>query len=498
MLQIHDVYQAYYTKSEPIINYMVSKLDITPEDMLLEPCGGDGVFIDHIINLHPNLSIDVYELNPESFNLHSEKYNNFPSVNIKLSDTLLDDDLDLKSQFGGFYDKIIANPPYGAWQDYEKRKMLKKKYDGFYVKESYALFLSRAISLLKPNGILSFIIPDTFLNLHMHKKLRKKILTETKVLEIALFPSSFFPGVNFGYANLSIITLQKSNSVEDSLKNYFTVYTDYDTVHRLGDVNVHSYSLKQQKIYTNSDYAFYISKNPEVYQCLQSRSKTIGNIADCVTGFYSGNDKKFLRVFSKDIKNGKAYIEIDKDKISKYHYDELTLDGIKSENHFIPIIKGGNGRFLKKDNWFLDWSKDSVAHYKTDKKARFQNSQFYFKRGIGVPMISSTRISASLIENNIFDQSIVGIFPHNENIIYFLLAFFNSNTCNQLIRTINPSANNPSNYIKKIPFIDPTENQLAFINHKIKSTIDKIKIDDIDTNEILSEIDVFFKSIYGF
>ncbi|MDR3627925.1 MAG: hypothetical protein P4L45_13870, partial [Ignavibacteriaceae bacterium] len=129
---------------------------------------------------------------------------------------------------------------------------------------------------------------------------------------------------------------------------------------------------------------------------------------------------------------------------------------------------------------------------------RFQNSQYYFKYGIGVPMISSTRISASLIENKIFDQSIVGIFPQNDNIIYYLLAFFNSNTCNQLIRTINPSANNPSNYIKKIPFIEPTKNQLEYIDKLIKSTINKIKCKKIGTSEILSEIDEYFKSIYGF
>ncbi|KKT18839.1 MAG: hypothetical protein UW03_C0029G0001, partial [Candidatus Peregrinibacteria bacterium GW2011_GWA2_43_8] len=67
-------------------------------------------------------------------------------------------------------------------------------------------------------------------------------------------------------------------------------------------------------------------------------------------------------------------------------------------------------------------------------------------------MISSSQITAALIENRLFDQSIVGLFSKDKGLIFVLLAFFNSPTCNKLIRTINPSANNPANYIKKIPF----------------------------------------------
>lgn len=59
----------------------------------------------------------------------------------------------------------------------------------------------------------------------------------------------------------------------------------------------------------------------------------------------------------------------------------------------------------------MNWSKNAVLHYKKDKKARFQNPKYYFRYGIGVPMISSSSITASLIEYKLFDQSIVGIFP---------------------------------------------------------------------------------------
>lgn len=90
-------------------------------------------------------------------------------------------------------------------------------------------------------------------------------------------------------------------------------------------------------------------------------------------------------------------------------------------------------------------------------------------------MVSASRITAALIENRLFDQSIVGIFTKNPKWIHFLLAFFNSALCNRLIRTINPTANNPANYIKKIPFAKPSKNELEKINGIVKSIIQNLK-----------------------
>lgn len=161
-----DIYQAYYTKSDPIVDYMVSKLSLKEADKICEPCGGDGVFIDCILKENPKADIDIYELNPQSITKLTQKFSSYSQIQIKQCDTLLDNDLILQSQFGGFYDKIIANPPYGAWQDYEKRKVLKKIFPTMYVKETYALFLYRSIELLKEKGLLVFIIPDTYLSLN--------------------------------------------------------------------------------------------------------------------------------------------------------------------------------------------------------------------------------------------------------------------------------------------------------------------------------------------
>ena len=60
------VYKSYYTKSDHIVDYMVNKLCVNKGSIILEPCAGDGAFIDAIMNLNPKVQIDAYELNPSA------------------------------------------------------------------------------------------------------------------------------------------------------------------------------------------------------------------------------------------------------------------------------------------------------------------------------------------------------------------------------------------------------------------------------------------------
>jgi adenine-specific DNA-methyltransferase len=495
-------YQAFYTKSTPIVDYMVKMLMLKTSDKVLEPCGGDGVFVEAILKINESANIDVCELNDIAYRTLSRKFESPPNVNIRQCDTILDDDLILSSGFGGVYDKIIANPPYGAWQDMDKRAALKKAYPNLYTKETYTLFLYRCIELLKDGGSLTFIIPDTFLNLHSHKAIRQHLLTKTKIVELALFPSSFFPGVNFGYANLSIITLQKCSDSLACLDNQFAVINSFTQVEQLLDTNAEGlkvFTYTQKEIYTNPDHSFLITGDTRITDTINKTNLKIGDIANCVTGFYSGDDKTFLKAISHDLKNGKNYGIVDTNAIcSNYKTLPNILEGIEGKNHYIPIVKGGNTKYLKPESWFMTWSKEAVSHYKKDKKARFQNPKYYFKSGIGVPMISSSSITASLIENKLFDQSIVGIFPNDPALTNYLLAFFNSPTCNKLIRTINPSANNPANYIKKIPFIYPTAEQLAAVDAAILAILEGIRRDgcyDLGLDEVVFGV---FEEVYGF
>ncbi len=66
------IYQTYYTKSQPIVKYMIQLLDLNGSERILEPCAGDGVFIDSILSTFNNINIDAFELNQSAFSKLSQ------------------------------------------------------------------------------------------------------------------------------------------------------------------------------------------------------------------------------------------------------------------------------------------------------------------------------------------------------------------------------------------------------------------------------------------
>lgn len=490
------IYQAHYTKSDPILNYMTGMLNFQPQDTIFEPCGGDGVFVDKILEKSPSSNICIYELNPVAVGVLRDKYKHSDNIRIKETDTLLDEDV----VYGRCkFDKIIGNPPYGARNDEAKKSELNKLYADLYTKESYTLFLYACINCLNENGELSFIIPDTFLSLHRHLGIRKFLLTHTAIRELALFPSSFFPGINFGYANLCIITLSKCSDISRNLRNKIVIRTNFTKVDELENSHAgNSKEISQEAVYNGVGSAFMFNSSDKLTELINDDSlMKIGDIASCVTGFYSGCDKDYLRPLNADIKNAKKYKVIDLNTIHSGHLsDEEKQNGIESEKCFVPIVKGGNTKYMKSNSWFMDWSTKAISEYRQSKKCRFQNSTFYFKNGIGIPMIRSSRLTGALIDGRLFDQSIVGIFPKDESLVNYMLAFFNSSICTKLINAINPSTNNSANYIKKIPFITPAPNTRREIESLVESIIGRLNKGNEQIDDIEAKIDNIFNELY--
>jgi adenine-specific DNA-methyltransferase len=501
--QIKDRYQAYFTTSEPIVEYMVQMLQVSSSDLILEPSAGHGSFVDAVLAHAPTVHIDAYELHENSVLELKRRYSEEANISVFHANTLVQRGFGPNDLTMDVYDRIIANPPYGAWLDYSERDVFKGLYPGIYAKETYALFLALCVRLLKPGGRLVFIIPETFLTLHRHVYLREILLTQCKIQEIAIFPSSFFPGISFGYARLSIITLTKDPTRSECLSNSLTVKYGFSKPHMLIDLAAFDGTAvyrSQEEVYRASDHAFLLHETSLVTNLLHSSDcARLGDIAACVTGFYSGDDQRFLRHNSPSARSAKRYPQISDDLVTSSLSIEEKMIGIRGERKFVPIRKGGSAEYVALDKWYMDWSQDAVRHYRTDKKARFQNSQFYFQYGIGVPMVSSKRIKAALIRDELFDQSIVGIFPKDKSMAYYLLGLFNSATGNILVRTVNPSANNSANYLKKIPVIVPDEELLSEITRQITETIAHMENDlDVDLAAFRQNIDDTYQEIYGF
>ncbi len=502
---------------------MVNRLMLSNNDVVLEPSAGEGIFIDEILKNDIPVQIDALDIDKKAISTLKRKYQGNSSVTVRETDTLLDEHLDafgipeiwLKKTdtlvdtqldcfeiIGGHYDKVIGNPPYGAWQDYEKRDLLKKKYPGQYVKETYSLFLLRCVSVLKTGGRLSFIIPDTYMFLNLHSKLRKLLLTSTKIEEIIIFPSKFFPGISFGYSNLSIITLERTEK-EVALDNTIRIVKGFRSVTEFQSLclkeklpaHLSTYMLKQSDVLNCEQHRFILA-DTSVTDTINKASTSLGDVADVVTGFYTGDNKRFIRVLDDNVKGSKGYDKIDPSLI----FPCTSISGIEDVSEgYVPYVKSAssNRYYRPNDEWFVRWDKESIDFYNGNKKTRFQNSSFYFHTGVAIPMVKSSKIRAFLLENRVFDQSIVGIFPKDCSKLYYILAIMNSDIINSLIHTINPTANNSANYVKQIPYFEPSQEIMDEISDKVKTIIDYYRQGSISDGETLHrEINIFIKQIY--
>ena len=149
---------------EPYINNITN---------VLEPSCGSCEYINALINSYKHLRITGIELNTTIYDSIKELY----SYNVKLynSDYLKYDSTET-------YDLIIGNPPYFVMKKEDVAKSYYKYFEGR--PNIFILFIIKSITLLKTNGIISFILPKNFLNCLYYDKTRKYINTHFQILNI--------------------------------------------------------------------------------------------------------------------------------------------------------------------------------------------------------------------------------------------------------------------------------------------------------------------------
>lgn len=494
-----DKLQAHYTRSRPIVSFMVSRLAPSKEDKIWEPCAGAGDLIDGVLEISPFSRIRASEINDEAVSILKSKYNEFTNIDICHEDSV-------NVGAGTLFEKpvsftrIISNPPYGAYQAPERRRQLKNRFPNLYVRETYGVMMYHALSLLHLDGRLVFIVPDTFLWLHRHEALRKTLISETTIEEIALFPSKFFPNVNFGYSGLCIITLIKHQPASDHKIRILSDFPNSNALFHCSSENqmevwpCTNWNVLQTNI-ANKKHAELVNYDDKSRVLLSERAEcTLASYAEVKTGFYSGNDRRWIRKLDGSVPRSKSYQEINRREIAP---NKPTLKGFSGTKHFIPIVKGGAVAYSKPTHWYVDWSEETVTEYRKKGKnpARFQNSAYYFREGIGIPMVSSSRMTGALLKHRLFDQGIVGVFPHDSNLLFYILGFVNSKIATELLRRINPTANNSANYIKRLPFVVPTMEELLFVDPLVYDAIGQANNGAVES-ALQRELDSFYSQLW--
>jgi hypothetical protein len=483
---------------------MLSRLAVLNGMRVLEPSAGDGAFVEALLGAGLDLCMCCIDKNPEAVRKLRDRFGG--RIQAAVADTILDQlggeegilrKLNLPTRF----DRIIGNPPYGGWLDYHVRADLKRAFPDFHVRETYGLFFVRCLELLDVEGVLSFIVPDTFLIVGAHRPLRELLLKRTEIVEIVTLPSKMFPRVAFGYSGLCIITLRKPRGLPDSGHSFRIVAVS--TTHELdalarGRNEGTSTTVLQRVLLQRPEARIWTSREPDLEALIHAGRLRLGDVAECRTGIYTGDNKRFIRAIEGHGCRGEYYGEVARGSAcTRILVPSEMSAGISDGPSWIPLVKGGSSRFFQADNWAIDWSKQAVAHYKEDSKARFQNSDFYFREGIGVPMVTSTRINAFLLGRRVFDQSVVAIFPRRREWLFPLLVILNSAYATRLLKeAINPTANNSANYLKQLPLPNATAvelRKLGALGRLIFRRLSHAKTSEVEVREA----EEFACSLYG-
>ena len=298
---------------------------------------------------------------------------------------------------GGF-DVIIGNPPYVQLSMEEKlpnglKEFLLATYESSMGRlNTFGFFIRRGIELLKDNGYLGYIIPNTILTQDYYWELRKYILDNCAIESIVSFDN--LPFKDAVVENVVLI-LKKTKS--ERIRNNHKV-----TIYKM-----------------NEDFSFGREKSITQKSFIQSHKY----------GFNVHLSEGRLELKKKLEENTKplfAFVEINQ-AIALKHERAKYLSTIKENTNYKPVIDGRNiGRyFVKWDNTYLRY--DINAIHSCKREDIFLTKEKLFFRRVGDRLIGAYDDKQLYALNTLIVMNFKKDVATN---IKFLLALFNSKLLN--------------------------------------------------------------------
>ncbi len=326
---------------------------------------------------------------------------------------------------GGF-DCVIGNPPY---VDVRKMENNQKKY---FFKEysiaenrinTFAIFTDLGLSLLKKEGLLGFIIPNTILTHSSYKKLRIKILNNFKIKDIFITGKKVFRNVTVDtiVINIKNSNIKGKNIINVQIENGETIGTNQN--------------------FFNNDYnkRFLIIENEKainIIKKLNNNSIKLENIYHGYNGINPGNKRK------------------------EYVINE------KLNNKYKKVI---DGKHIKK--YFISWNNDFIL-YDRKKLERSRNENIFLEK----PKIILQKIGTNLVGSIDNEQlytliNTTILLKTNENSYseYFILSLINSRLLNFYYKWQFLGVQIKTEFLAQLPIP-----KLNFNNKKEKQTHDKL------------------------
>ena len=312
---------------------------------------------------------------------------------------------DDKKGFGGImrkggFDCVIGNPPYLGGREWKKE--FGNEYDYFignydvaeYQFDIYVLFWERGIRLLKENGLIGLITPNTWLNNKGNIKLRRFILDNTAVLRITDYSRTrVFPKV----VVLSIVTILRRTT---HLKGAVEIYISDDKDLKL------SHEISQAVWFADKQNIFNINLRDvdvQVRQKIEINTVTLESLAEVKFGI-------------KLYETGKGKPPQKASDAGNHIYEANT----RLDQSYRPYLEGKDiNRY--EINWKNRWLKYGQNLAAPRDPALFEGARLLVRRIVG------TRLICSFTDSDYVTSQLLQIVkPYNEDQAKYLLGVLNS------------------------------------------------------------------------
>ena len=168
-----------------------------------------------------------------------------------------DDEFAFLKGAGGFH-CVIGNPPYLYSAGQFNSRYFEEKYKySQYQTDYYVYFTEKGLRLLRPGGLMGYIIPDSWLNLDSFSNMRDAVVNRWQTKKICTFGYKVFRDANIENTILIVENESPKNQIEimhfDSPKTSRPINQLYiSDINRIGIVNT-NYSRNAERVFEQLD-----------------------------------------------------------------------------------------------------------------------------------------------------------------------------------------------------------------------------------------------------
>lgn len=369
---------------------------------------------------------------------------------------------------GGF-DVIIGNPPYVARSLGEgTKKYINKHYQtAQYQIDLYVSFMEKGTGVLKDNGAISYIVPNSWLkNLRM-SDCRKYVIDNLNFSVIIPNLDNVFPDAS---VDTMVFIANKRNSLNDKVEIIEVVEKQTFLKH----------NINQSRFLNNEGFVFDVEISESILPIIKKvRTEVIsvGQIMDIIRGVnpydkYTGQSAEVI-------------------KTRAYH------SNFKKDDSFVPELKG---KHISTYNY--NWDEGHFISYGEWLAAPRQEKYFTGPRIVFREILGKTLVSTLITESFIIDRSLYIARIENDNESAFLIEYILSILNSKLMSFYFRYSNNEFDTLfpkirvaefKKLP-IKITDKQTQ---KKVKVLVDKLLVFKTNVTGTVEKFKKYFNHCFS-